>query len=77
MSDQITSMLDVPRDFMKDGVQFLNRSQKPDRKEFVHIARAVGVGFLIMGFVGYIVKLGTPFSLLRLLLLARSQYLLE
>lgn len=28
-----------------------------DRKEFVKICQAVGVGFLIMGAVGYVVKL--------------------
>ncbi|PKS05210.1 hypothetical protein jhhlp_008579 [Lomentospora prolificans] len=57
MSDQIQEILDVPREFLKDGMQFINRSQKPDRKEFIRICQAVGTGFLIMGFVGYIVKL--------------------
>jgi preprotein translocase subunit Sss1 len=34
-----------------------------DRKEFVKICQAVGVGFLIMGAVGYVVKLSRiPFS---------------
>ncbi|KIM97577.1 hypothetical protein OIDMADRAFT_20614 [Oidiodendron maius Zn] len=57
MADQIQELLDVPRDFLKDGMQFINRSQKPDRKEFIKICQAVGVGFLIMGAVGYVVKL--------------------
>lgn len=38
-----------------------------DRKEFIKICQAVGVGFLIMGAVGYVVKL----SKLSLLLLHR------
>ncbi|KEZ40244.1 hypothetical protein SAPIO_CDS8738 [Scedosporium apiospermum] len=57
MSDQVQDILDVPREFLKDGMQFINRCQKPDRKEFIRICQAVGTGFLIMGFVGYIVKL--------------------
>ncbi|KAL2162684.1 hypothetical protein VTH06DRAFT_6520 [Thermothelomyces fergusii] len=57
MADQIQEILDVPREFVKDGVQFINRAQKPDRREFIKISQAVGVGFLIMGAVGYFVKL--------------------
>lgn len=30
---------------------------KPDRNEFISISKAVGVGFLVMGAVGYFVKL--------------------
>ncbi|KAK3308107.1 hypothetical protein C8A03DRAFT_31400 [Achaetomium macrosporum] len=57
MADQVQEILDVPREFLKDGIQFLNRAQKPDRREFIKISQAVGVGFLIMGAVGYFVKL--------------------
>ncbi|AEO56877.1 hypothetical protein MYCTH_87328 [Thermothelomyces thermophilus ATCC 42464] len=57
MADQIQELLDVPREFIKDGVQFINRAQKPDRREFIKISQAVGVGFLVMGAVGYFVKL--------------------
>ncbi|KAL2168620.1 hypothetical protein VTG60DRAFT_7106 [Thermothelomyces hinnuleus] len=57
MADQIQELLDVPREFIKNGVQFINRAQKPDRREFIKISQAVGVGFLVMGAVGYFVKL--------------------
>ncbi|KAE9372395.1 secE/sec61-gamma protein [Hyaloscypha bicolor E] len=57
MSDQIQEFLDIPRDFFKEGTQFLNRCTKPDRREFIKISQAVGVGFLVMGAVGYLVKL--------------------
>ena len=82
MSDQLKQLLDVPRDFIKDGAFFLNRCTKPSRKgmsplsitshlgrsfiallerltfaEFIDISRAVGVGFLVMGFIGFAVKL--------------------
>ncbi|KAK3940162.1 hypothetical protein QBC46DRAFT_261673 [Diplogelasinospora grovesii] len=57
MADALQEILEVPKDFLKDGSQFINRCQKPDRKEFMKICQAVGTGFLIMGFVGYLVKL--------------------
>ncbi|RFU27561.1 hypothetical protein B7463_g8785, partial [Scytalidium lignicola] len=57
MADQVQELLEVPREFLRDGMQFMNRCQKPDRKEFLKISQAVGVGFLIMGAVGFIVKL--------------------
>jgi protein transport protein SEC61 subunit gamma-like protein len=28
MADQVQEMLDVPREFLKDGIQFINRAQK-------------------------------------------------
>lgn len=30
-----------------------------DKREFVQISRAVGVGFIVMGALGYIIKLST------------------
>ncbi|KAI9645320.1 hypothetical protein NHQ30_006056 [Ciborinia camelliae] len=57
MSDQIQSLLEIPTDFFKDGTQFISKCTKPDKREFFNISRAVGIGFLIMGAVGYIVKL--------------------
>ena len=81
MADQLQEILDVPREFLKDGIQFINRAQKrtsspipkppgtalantsgstADRPEFIKISQAVGVGFLVMGAVGYFVKLSMP-----------------
>ncbi|CZR58441.1 BfCon[1562] membrane component of ER protein translocation apparatus [Phialocephala subalpina] len=57
MSDQLQEFLDIPRDFVKEGTQFVNRCTKPDMREFIKISQAVGVGFLVMGAVGYLVKL--------------------
>ncbi|KAH7057205.1 hypothetical protein B0J12DRAFT_738005 [Macrophomina phaseolina] len=57
MSDQIKEFADVPKDFIKDGTQFINRCTKPDKREFIKISQAVGVGFVVMGAIGYIVKL--------------------
>lgn len=32
MSDKIREFVDVPKEFFKDGMQFMNRCTKPDRK---------------------------------------------
>lgn len=52
--DSITS---IPTTFINDGSAFINKCTKPDKKEFVKIIKAVGVGFIMMGVVGYVVKL--------------------
>ncbi|KAI0432026.1 hypothetical protein F5Y14DRAFT_52149 [Nemania sp. NC0429] len=57
MADQITEFFDVQKDFIKDGTQFINRCTKPDRNEYIKICQAVGVGFVVMGAIGYLVKL--------------------
>jgi protein transport protein SEC61 subunit gamma-like protein len=38
-----------------------NACQTADRKEFIKICTAVGTGFVVMGVVGYFVKLGMNF----------------
>ncbi|KAI3626049.1 hypothetical protein CBS9595_001410 [Malassezia furfur] len=57
MSERIREIVDLPVSFVHEGVHFLNRCTKPDRKEYIQMCRAVGVGFLVMGFIGYLVKL--------------------
>ncbi|GAB7345956.1 hypothetical protein MBLNU457_4181t2 [Dothideomycetes sp. NU457] len=106
MADQLKEIAEIPRDFLKDGTQFLNRCTKrecalshpqlslwtilyaallerhigsaaghfatrrntqdrssqlstarTDKREFIKISQAVGVGFLVMGVIGYVVKL--------------------
>ncbi|GJN73034.1 hypothetical protein JDV02_001622 [Purpureocillium takamizusanense] len=57
MADNVEGLIDVPREFLKDGVQFINKCQKPDKKEFIKISQAIAIGFLTMGTVGYVVKL--------------------
>eukprot|EP00636_Phaeomonas_parva_P010377 CAMPEP_0118852016 /NCGR_PEP_ID=MMETSP1163-20130328/1215_1 /TAXON_ID=124430 /ORGANISM="Phaeomonas parva, Strain CCMP2877" /LENGTH=70 /DNA_ID=CAMNT_0006784415 /DNA_START=303 /DNA_END=515 /DNA_ORIENTATION=+ len=45
------------RKFYKESLNLVRKCKKPNRKEFMVIARATSVGFLIMGFVGFFVKL--------------------
>ncbi|KAF2022171.1 protein translocase SEC6 [Aaosphaeria arxii CBS 175.79] len=57
MADQIKEFADLPQEFVREGVQFINRCQKPDKREFIKISQAVATGFIVMGVIGYIVKL--------------------
>ncbi|XP_017051067.1 protein transport protein Sec61 subunit gamma [Drosophila ficusphila] len=43
--------------FYKNSKRFYKRCTKPDRQEFQRISAAIGVGFLIMGSIGFVVKL--------------------
>eukprot|EP00277_Geminigera_cryophila_P001489 CAMPEP_0179413110 /NCGR_PEP_ID=MMETSP0799-20121207/4892_1 /TAXON_ID=46947 /ORGANISM="Geminigera cryophila, Strain CCMP2564" /LENGTH=77 /DNA_ID=CAMNT_0021185497 /DNA_START=158 /DNA_END=391 /DNA_ORIENTATION=+ len=43
--------------FYKDSKMLVRRCAKPDKNEFSKIAMATGAGFLIMGFIGFFVKL--------------------
>ena len=43
--------------FAQDSYRLVKRCTKPDAKEFKKIALATTVGFLVMGFLGFFVKL--------------------
>ncbi|KAF0293051.1 Protein transport protein Sec61 subunit gamma [Amphibalanus amphitrite] len=55
--DQITAVLEPAKQFTKDSIRLVKRCTKPDRKEFQKIAFATAIGFAIMGFIGFFVKL--------------------
>eukprot|EP00051_Salpingoeca_urceolata_P026629 m.477982 g.477982 ORF g.477982 m.477982 type:complete len:68 (+) comp21001_c0_seq1:64-267(+) len=55
--DQVHEATKPLYDFAKDSRRFLQRCTKPDRKEFTKIAIATAIGFGIMGFIGFFVKL--------------------
>ncbi|TFY80024.1 hypothetical protein EWM64_g3989 [Hericium alpestre] len=57
MSEKLKEFVEIPQEFVHDGRQFLVRCTKPSQKEFLQICRAVAVGFAVMGFLGYFVKL--------------------
>merc|ERR1712181_71948 len=44
-------------EFGNDSRRLIQRCTKPDAKEFKKIAVACAIGFAIMGFIGYTVKL--------------------
>ena len=45
------------RKFAKESIMLLRRYTKPDRKEFQKVAVATSIGFAVMGFIGFFVKL--------------------
>jgi len=55
--DQIVQALEPVKQFSKDSIRLVKRCTKPDRKEFSKIAMATAIGFAIMGFIGFFVKL--------------------
>ncbi|KAG9102794.1 Sec61p translocation complex subunit [Ceratobasidium sp. 370] len=57
MSDKVKEFVEMPQEFVKEGKLFLTRCTKPTQKEYVQICKAVAIGFGIMGFIGYFVKL--------------------
>ena len=44
-------------EFYKSSKNFLYNCEKPDRKEFLLIAKQCAFGFAIMGTIGFIIKL--------------------
>ncbi|CAM9122836.1 unnamed protein product [Discosporangium mesarthrocarpum] len=57
MSD-VNELLIIPlQKFAKDSMHLIKKCTKPDRKEFMTVAKATTVGFLVMGFIGFFVKL--------------------
>jgi len=57
MSDQLKEFAEIPREFLKEGTQFMNRSQKPNKREFIKLCQAVGMGFVVMGAIGYVIRI--------------------
>ncbi|KAF6018221.1 SEC61G [Bugula neritina] len=55
--DQVMMAIEPMKEFSKDSVRLVKRCTKPDRKEFQKIAVATAIGFAIMGFIGFFVKL--------------------
>eukprot|EP00590_Aulacoseira_subarctica_P000631 CAMPEP_0172414830 /NCGR_PEP_ID=MMETSP1064-20121228/1448_1 /TAXON_ID=202472 /ORGANISM="Aulacoseira subarctica , Strain CCAP 1002/5" /LENGTH=74 /DNA_ID=CAMNT_0013151671 /DNA_START=164 /DNA_END=388 /DNA_ORIENTATION=+ len=51
------ALVEPLREFYKDSMHLVKKCTKPDRTEFLTIAKATGVGFLLMGFIGFFVKL--------------------
>jgi len=55
--DQLMNFIEPGKIFAKDSIRLVKRCTKPDRKEFQKIAMATAIGFAIMGFIGFFVKL--------------------
>merc|ERR1711990_253409 len=55
--DQVEFVTKPVLEFGYSSHRLLNKCTKPDRKEFKKIAFATGIGFAVMGFIGFFVKL--------------------
>ncbi|KAF3774232.1 transport protein Sec61 subunit gamma [Nymphaea thermarum] len=55
--DALDSVVNPLREFSKDSIRLVKRCHKPDRKEFTKVAFRTAIGFVVMGFVGFFVKL--------------------
>ncbi|CAM8916011.1 unnamed protein product [Rhodiola kirilowii] len=55
--DSLDSVFDPLRDFAKDSIRLVKRCHKPDRKEYTKVASRTAIGFVVMGLVGFFVKL--------------------
>jgi len=51
------TVIEPLQQFVKDSIHLVTKCTKPSRKEFLQVARATGIGFVIMGFIGFFVKL--------------------
>ncbi|XP_040996014.1 protein transport protein Sec61 subunit gamma-like [Juglans microcarpa x Juglans regia] len=55
--DAIDSVFDPLREFSKDRIRLIKRYDKPDHKEFTKVAFRTAIGFVVIGFVEFFVKL--------------------
>nr|CAG8493337.1 4089_t:CDS:2 [Entrophospora candida]CAG8507486.1 15630_t:CDS:2 [Entrophospora candida] len=73
MADQLKEFVEMPKQFVKEGTQFVNRCTKPD--QFIKISQAVAMGFFVMGFIGFFVKLvHIPINNILVYVLSSSSY---
>ena len=57
MSDKDKGIVQELTDFYKSSKNFIMNCEKPDMKEFMTIAKQCSLGFLIMGSIGFAIKL--------------------
>jgi protein transport protein SEC61 subunit gamma-like protein len=55
--DVINSVREPMVDFAKESARLVKKCSKPDRKEYIKVASRTAMGFVIVGFVGFFVKL--------------------
>ncbi|CAR25233.1 Protein transport protein SSS1 [Lachancea thermotolerans] len=56
-NNQIEKLAEAPVEFVKDGTAFIQKCKKPSNRDFLQIVRAVGIGFVAVGIIGYAIKL--------------------
>ena len=51
------STIQVVKEFKRDSQNFFEKCKKPNKAEYLKILQACLMGFVVMGFIGYLVKL--------------------
>ena len=52
------------QDFIKQCKRVLHVARKPDKEEYINIAKITAIGILVIGLIGFIISIGA--QLLRL-----------
>ncbi|RYR00098.1 hypothetical protein Ahy_B07g088158 [Arachis hypogaea] len=55
--DAIDSVFEPLKGFSKDSVRLIKRCHKPDDKEYYKVTVSTEIGIMVMGFIGFFVKL--------------------
>ncbi|XP_057950778.1 protein transport protein Sec61 subunit gamma-like [Malania oleifera] len=55
--DALGSVLDTLREFAEDNIRLVKRCHKLDCKVFTKVAFRATIEFIVMGFIGFFVKL--------------------
>lgn len=57
MTNVLEQRMAVVVEFFDNWVKFLNKCEKPNRKQYIRLAQSCAIGILIMGLIGYMIKL--------------------
>jgi len=57
MSTFIEDTKNSIQDFIAESIAFIHKCSKPDRREFINISTSCAIGFLVMGIIGFLIKL--------------------
>jgi len=55
--ETVEAIVNPLKDFAKESIRLVNKCTKPDMKEYRKTVIGTAIGFCIMGFIGYFVKL--------------------
>jgi len=53
----MTKVMNSLKSFFASSRRILNISQKPTRKEFLLMAKIIAIGIILIGVIGYLIKL--------------------
>ena len=57
MANVVESKVNQLREFFDEWTKFVNKCDKPNRKQYIQMVQSCAIGILIMGLIGYLIKL--------------------